>query len=352
MEKIKTHLLTFGKHLLIVLLIGFVISLTFGGLGIFSSWDVFVKVTLYCLVIGLSLWYGSNLTGLVVNHFLAWNSTPLKTLLVHISSLFVYSAIAIFVVNLFFFESLFGVSMFTHPKFFSLVGIIQLIISMIITSVYYVIHFFKEWQQAMRLKEEMKREALAQSYEALKSQLNPHFLFNSLSVLSALVEKDTRASQDFIRKLSDVYRYVLEQKDQELVPIKEELDFVKAFLSLNQIRHGKNLTFVLQDENTSGYVIPMSVQLLVENALKHNEISSENPLSIEIQCSGEHIRVSNNIQLKSHIVESGGIGLNALKKRIEFVFGKPLLINTENNTFTVFVPIASTLSTTTGTSAI
>ncbi len=140
--------------------------------------------------------------------------------------------------------------------------------------------FFKNWKNSAIQQEELKRAHLALQYQSLKDQVRPHFLFNSLSSLATLINTDTSKATQFVHKLSDVYRYVLEQRETELVPLKDDLKFMEDYIFLQKIRFGDNLQIESElDLDLNRLVIPLSLQMLVENAIKHNEISKDHPLA-------------------------------------------------------------------------
>src|SRR4030043_2135004 len=150
----------------------------------------------------------------------------------------------------------------------SIKALICISLEMTFIAIYYSTYLTKYWQESIEANEELKRENLLATYEALKNQVNPHFLFNSLNTLSGVVEQKPELAPDFIKKLSDIYRYVLEQNDKELVSINDELKFVEDYIFLSQMRFGKGLIFKsCLTKNKSLLVIPLGLQMLVENAI-------------------------------------------------------------------------------------
>jgi two-component system, LytTR family, sensor kinase len=339
MAAVLKHLKTLLRESAILLAIGLVITITFSGVSFMSNRMAFVNTILYNLAIGLSLWRGNSFLSGILDHYLPGKVSLERQLIIHLVATLVFSAIIIFLINYFLYAWLYGRNLLNNLRLFFLIGMVQLFIVVIITGFFYVMDFIQSHKRAVKEQEALKREALHHNYEALKSQLSPHFLFNSLSVLSALVEQDAQKSQVFIKQLSDVYRYVLEQKGAELVTLEKELEFVHAYVYLLQIRHDSNLEVVQELESTRGYVIPMSVQLLVENALKHNEVSGRNPLTIQITRKGDTISVSNNLQPRKGI-PGNGLGLNLLRKRCLFLLGREVEVIRENESFTVNLPVA------------
>lgn len=211
-----------------------------------------------------------------------------------------------------------------------------LILSMLITN---SILFFVNWKKSVVLQEQLKREQLDLQYETLKSQVNPHFLFNSLNSVTSLIKKDPDKAILFVKKLSDVYRYVLEQKDNEIVTIESELKFLDSYIFLQKIRFGENLAINVNVTDKSRNIIPLSLQMLMENVIKHNVISKEFPLTIEIFTKdGNYLVMKNNLK-KKPALNTGNIGIENIRSRFEFFTDKPLLINESKTHFTVEIPI-------------
>jgi sensor histidine kinase YesM len=179
----------------------------------------------------------------------------------------------------------------------------------IITICYECAYYFGKWETSMYESERLKKEQLVSQFELLKTQISPHFLFNSLNALMALVPEDTHLSVLFIQKLSNVYRHMLNYSEKHLIDLKEEMIFLQDYLFLYQIRFGENLiiNYNLPADLLHIQVIPFSLQILVENSIKHNIISNRKPLRIDISSDGEVIVVRNNLQKKTSGVESTNI---------------------------------------------
>ena len=198
--------------------------------------------------------------------------------------------------------------------------------------------FLLNWRQAAIDMEKLKTQQIASQYESLRNQVNPHFLFNSLNALSSLVYDEPKDAIRFIRKLSEVYRYVLDNKDEELVSLKEEMDFVGAYVFLHQIRFGTNLKLACKGEIAHAMVPPLAVQLLVENAIKHNVISQAKPLQIDILLTKGEVRVSNKVN-KKNLLDSSGIGLKNLSERYSYLSKIPVVIEDKEDEFSVRLPL-------------
>ncbi|UOY06179.1 histidine kinase [Muricauda sp. SCSIO 64092] len=189
-------------------------------------------------------------------------------------------------------------------------------------------------------KERLKQQSLESELAALRNQINPHFLFNSLNSLSFLVRKDKKAAVEFIGKLSFLYRYILQSKDQELITIKKELKFLESYIFLISQRYHENFSAKIAiDPLLHQNKIPtLALQLLVENAVKHNEISTDNPLGVNIFNEGTWIVVKNKLQPRTGNIESTNTGLSNLNTRFRLYMDKDIAITKEDGCFTVKIP--------------
>lgn len=188
-----------------------------------------------------------------------------------------------------------------------------------------------------------KENALAQ-YEALKNQVSPHFLFNSLSILSSLVHIDAELSEKFIDRLSRAYRYILEQKDKDTIPLRTELDFISSYSFLLKIRFENkfDVKVTISDEDAEKYrVAPLTLQLLIENAVKHNRMSAKDPLLVTILIEEDYLIVLNPIRNRNdnEKVSSTGIGLSNIINRYSLLTDKPVQVNSTHGTFLVKIPL-------------
>lgn len=183
-------------------------------------------------------------------------------------------------------------------------------------------------------------------YEALKSQINPHFLFNSLNVLSSLIYQDTAKSDLFIKKFSEVFRYVLELNQEKLVEVKSELKFLDSYFFLQKIRYGDSLVIkkTVAADALNMYIPPLTLQLVVENAIKHNVISKEQKLTITIENDADELVVRNNYQHRGNLNESTGIGQKNLTEKYQLIDGRRPRFYVENDENIVKLPIIKELS--------
>ena len=228
-----------------------------------------------------------------------------------------------------------SVHVYTHPlRDFLLAGIITL-------SCYLMNRSLKSKKVMMEIQQ-LKIENIANQFEALKNQLNPHMLFNSLNTLYSLIRESPEKAQEYLNELSKVMRYTLQKdSDSHSISVKEEMEFVYSYIYLLKMRYEDNLTFKFEitESEMSKKLPKMSIQLLIENAVKHNEISNRHPLSIEVRTNIDSIEVSNRLQLRRGAVNSTGIGLNNLSNRYKLLYKKDIEIIETDDTFTVVLPL-------------
>ncbi len=201
--------------------------------------------------------------------------------------------------------------------------------------------FYTQWADTVKRMQKLKEEKLIFQYETLKTQVNPHFLFNSLNTLSSLVNSDPVLSDKFIHKLSAVYRYVLENQEKDLVPLADEMDFVKDFFYLQKIRDGEKIELKIDFEETgSAKIIPVSLQMLVENAVKHNAATRKEPLLITIHFEGiDKLVVRNDLRQRMQLAASSKIGLKNLNERCKLILNRAIETQETADEFIVKVPL-------------
>ena len=205
----------------------------------------------------------------------------------------------------------------------------------------FAVFLLNRWRTSLAEMEKYKKENAEYRFETLRTQVNPHFLFNSLNTLSSLVYEDREKAAGFIRDLSDVYRYVLENRNRETIVLKEEIRFIKSFVYLYQLRFDNklNVEINISEALLEKLVAPMTLQLLVENAVKHNVISTRKPLSISITTDkNDYLVVENNLQKKTGVVSSE-IGLKNISSRYAFLTRKPVEVIETESEFIVKVPL-------------
>ncbi len=205
-----------------------------------------------------------------------------------------------------------------------------------------IIFYFKEYKMTSLEAEQLKNITVQAELQLIKNQVNPHFLFNNLNVLAALIMKDNNEANRFIEEFSKVYRYILSNHDKELVELKAELDFIKPYIFLLEKRFsdGLQIKVNIEDGQLNKFIIPASLQMLIENAIKHNVVSRNKPLVIDVHTNGSNtIVVSNNLQKKQTIEYSSGIGLQNIIRRYQLVSNRRVVIDNAGNSFTVTIPL-------------
>ncbi len=214
-------------------------------------------------------------------------------------------------------------------------------ITLTIVIIFHVIYFYNRYQQN-RIKEQKVIAGTASAkFDALKNQLDPHFLFNSLNVLTSLIEENPDNAQKFTTSLSKVYRYVLEQKNKELVTVDEELEFAKTYMSLLKMRFEDSIVFSMPERasNPESKVVPLSLQLLLENAVKHNMVTTSKPLQIRIYEDNNNLIVENNLQPKQIVKKSSGVGLSNIMQRYDLLTNRKINISKQTHRFKVAIPM-------------
>jgi hypothetical protein len=196
------------------------------------------------------------------------------------------------------------------------------------------------WQSSLRREQKLREENLIFQNETLKNQVNPHFLFNSLNTLSALVATQPDVAEEFITRLSSIYRYILENSSRDRVPLEVELSFIKDYFFLHKIRDNGKIQLEINIGETEKYeILPVSLQILVENAIKHNKATRESPLKILIYIENKHVIVKNNLQRMAVQLKSTQIGLRNLAQRLSLISGKTMIIEETTTDFIVKIPL-------------
>jgi len=196
------------------------------------------------------------------------------------------------------------------------------------------------WQDSLKREQKLREENLIFQNETLKNQINPHFLFNSLNTLSSLISDRPEDAEKFINKLSTIYRYILENSRKDRVSLQIELDFISDYFDLHRVRDQEKIALKIDSSGASDFeIIPVSLQILIENAIKHNMATKENPLTISIIIEGQYVVVKNNLQKMSMQIKSTKIGLKNLGERVRLVTKKDLIVEETNDYYTVKVPL-------------
>ncbi len=267
--------------------------------------------------------------------------------------LILFSASAFIVVGIFLAIATYGLVFFLEPALncpqpddlnahYTAKLISSQMITLLFIAGFIIGHFWRYKQQSQLLHERIIKENVMYKYESLKNQLNPHFLFNSFSVLTSLVHKNPDLASDFISQLSKIYRYVLENKDKELVPVEEELKFLESYLFLLKIRHdeGIEIEYDVKLPDNSSSIPALSLQLLAENAAKHNSFSVDSPLKLKVYTEGNEFLVIRNTLRRRRSAASGTrIGLKNIDERYRIISESLPVVEEDESFFTVKLPL-------------
>ena len=206
-------------------------------------------------------------------------------------------------------------------------------------AVYESIRFFQLWKTTAVEKEQLERAHLASQLEGLRNQVNPHFLFNSLNTLTYLIPEAPDKAVRFVQQLSKVYRYVLESRDEQVIPLQTELEFLQSYIFLLRERFGDNLQVEIGDmPERKMAIVPLTLQMLFENAIKHNVISTQKPLKIEVFTENGRLIVRNNLQKKNQVMDSTGVGLQNIRDRYRMLTEHEIEVIASQQYFTVLLP--------------
>lgn len=300
-----------------------------------ASFPDYATVSLFSTSVWFAMWLGNSLLAEYTDSKVSWIATPVRRALIGILGTVLYSTAAV------------GLVMFAWRFFFSFgignfydVILVTLILTFFVSMVLHSRSFLINWKKTQIDAEKFQKESIKAQYESLKNQVNPHFLFNSLNALTHLVYEDPDKAAKFIKQLSEVYRYVLDTRDKELVSLEEELKFLESYLFLQHIRFGGNLKVKVSLNGTRSAVAPLALQMLIENAIKHNVISEESPLTIELFPEKSFLVVENTIRTKSTLQDnSRGLGLENIRRRYEFLSKEKMQVTNANGKFTVKLPV-------------
>ncbi len=335
------------KTIIIGLVIGFAIAGIFYLIDITSGkvveWNaVFVKDVGYYLLyaVVLTLINGSYFD--YINKRVQWGKHTKYRLLLGIIGSVIFTLIGIFFIRLFINVVL---EKRTYAAFIEGERISYYVVSVLITLVvvllFHAIHYYRELQKNKLKEQKIIAGTASAQFESLKNQIDPHFLFNSLNVLTSLIEENPNLAQKFTTSLSKIYRYVLEQKDKELVSLEEELAFAKTYMQLLQVRFENSLFYEVPEHlvNPEAKVVPLSLQLLLENTVKHNIVSEKRPLYIRIYEEDNYLAVENDFQKKDVIQSRKGVGLQNIVNRYGIITNRNVLIEQNEKVFKVKIPI-------------
>jgi len=306
-----------------------------------KSWDSFWRLELIMISIWVVMWYGNGGVSHLIDKYYSWLNKPIERFILGIAGAAVYSTVAILGMSYLFYQ-IFEVSIGSGWDVIWIT--IGVSISILLAALTH--KFLFAWRELSLREEKMRSELLVSRYEVLKNQINPHFIFNGLNALTELVYEDQDQAVKYIDQLAKVMRYVLQAGKVEVVSLKEEMEILHSYIFLQKIRYADSLQvdIVLKKEEEEKFIAPLVLQMLFENAIKHNELTKENPLKIRIYCEEDKLMMVNNIMAKEILAnDSTGIGLKNIVARYESLSSTEVKIDKSGGVFSVSIPLINQL---------
>ncbi|MFL9844295.1 histidine kinase [Flavobacterium rhizosphaerae] len=311
------------------------------GAAITIDYALFVNF-LYTMLYSITLYMANMLVFLGLDRFWKGNRVSLKRLATGFAVSLILSLLIILLLRIFEDIAIEGQS---WQEFWAEETLaeyyVAMIITIVITFVIHAFYFYKSYQENKVNQQKIIAGTASAKYESLKNQIDPHFLFNSLNVLSSLIEENPENAQRFTTSLSKVYRYVLEQRDKELVSVEEELAFAKTYMNLLKMRFENSVFYEMPEKlpDPEAKVVPLSLQLLLENTIKHNIVSQQKPLHIRIYEEKGYLIVQNDFQKKEIMQGRRGVGLQNIISRYAIITNRKVLVEQTEKYFTVKLPV-------------
>lgn len=326
-------------RLVFIPLLGIFIPLL-SGIVIYSrySWPALIFANLYFIFTSLVIWRGSQWTHIQTRHLFnkGWNPLP-KVLSLSLLTTLYGAASGGFLLLVWFYMSkeTFAWTMVYKFLFITSMAVI------VFTLIYEILYLTKEREVDNQIVDQLDMERSNAELEALRNELDPHFIFNSLNTLNHLILHNPLQAHSFNNKLAQVYKYFLINRNKQLVPLPDELEFMENYFYLLKIRHDDKLQMQLevkaQDDRT--LIPPCALQILLENAIKHNEFTAKEPLMIRVQQNGQGLKVSNDVKPKPYPAHSTGIGLKNLSARYRILCKKDIKVERNGTSFSVRLPL-------------
>ena len=335
------------KNILIILVISIAITFIFNF--IYGGDNLQVISIMLNIVYGVIIGSTISLSG-VISHYIigkySITNNPIKTYVILLVAIFIFITVDVLLINTLWYKYA------LHVPFERIFTSTSIIVSSVITifvglTIFFIIlskTFMSKFLDSEKDRQKAIREASTAKFETLKSQINPHFLFNSLNTLSTLILIDPKRADEFTSKLSNIYRYVLDNQDADLVPVQQEIEFARVYIELQAIRFSNNFEVNIQEYkgNSDTMIIPLSLQLLLENVFKHNIISQKNKVLISISFDSDYIVIRNNKTSGKEFKESHSVGLSNILNRYELVCDDECIIEDTQNYFIVKLPLIYT----------
>ena len=316
------------------------LELIFGRTLVFDK--AFFEEIFQYVVFGVVLTIINNTYFDYLNNKVIWGNREKYRLIIGIVGSIFFTILGIFLIRLFFTVGYYDKSLvyfISHEKI--QYYYITLLITMGVSLIFHTIYFYKQAQERKVTEQKIIAGNASAQFESLKNQIDPHFLFNSLNVLSSLIEENPENAQKFTSSLSKIYRYVLEQKDKELVTLQEEIQFAKTYIDLLKMRFEESIQceILIDEAFEDAKVVPLSLQLLLENTIKHNVVSDQKPLKIQIYTENNGLIVKNNLQKKEVMGNRKGVGLQNIVDRYAIISDRNVRVFEDSQSFSVEIPL-------------
>jgi histidine kinase len=337
----KSYLINIVKELLLIFFLSsfmaVIMIISYGG-----GWNHIWSRLVITYAIWLAMWFGNGFVAHQLDNVYSWLENPGKRLFLGFLGAALYSALAMFAL-----EWVIRIGFNIDISGGSNINIISaVVISVLVIMVLLLKEFLLSWRALALQEEKIKNEVLTSNFEMLKSQVNPHFMFNSLNTLTSLIYQNQDLAAKYVGQLSHVYRSVLTTNKSEVITIAEELKTLDSYIFLQSIRfEGRfNVEVALSDEVKQKSIPPMVLQMLIENCIKHNEITEEKPLKIKVYQEGEMVCVQNTKAPKQVLPgDKSSIGLQNIKARYKMLSDIPVQILDKGNEFIVKLPLLTVL---------
>ncbi len=308
------------------------------------GWRHILSFLFQCIILS-GFWHMIRFINKVLNKVYPFDKGPLKRMGLQ-------NIVTIIVVSPFIFGSLYLSNGrrpdFINDQFLATVMLMVFVVLLMFNFAFYSFHFFEHWQVTVDEKAnleietaQLEKEKAEVQYHQLKNQVNPHYLFNTLTSLDGLIHTNPELASEFVQHMAKVYRYVLQHKESEVVNVYEELEFIEHYIELLQIRYGKGIvihTKVSEDAQDKGIVM-VTLQMLIDNAIKHNSVQASAPLKIVIWDGADYLIVHNNKQVRKQIETSNGTGLNQLRELYGYLTDKEIIIEDKDDHYTIKIPL-------------
>lgn len=300
------------------------------------------KTFFYTILYSISLGYANQMVFVYLDKKFVSERFSLKRMVIGFLSSFVVTLFVIFLLRIFIEVLIEGNTFYNYWSNEKLSNyVFAFVMTFIVLLSFYTFYIYKAYNESKIKEQKIIAGTANAKFESLKNQIDPHFLFNSLNVLSSLIEENPDNAQKFTTSLSKIYRYVLEQKDKELVSVEEELAFAKTYMNLLKMRFENSISYELPTNysNSEAKVVPLSLQLLLENTIKHNIVSEQKPLYIKIYIENNYLVIENNLQKKEVLQDRKGVGLQNIINRYALISERKVLIEESNLFFKIMIPI-------------